>query len=169
MESQNTAPEKPLQNFLAPGADSETFRVRPGNVPESDDRRVRQFVPDQFREQGEMVILYQDDRIVGGGFFSDGLSESFVNRHIVVPIRRAERGPYMGDVTQGPETFVRKPVVVTGLLFRGYPDAANLIRGMLRRHTHMAARVHDIPIGRSVAMCDPHPGTGTHDRLQRRD
>ena len=75
----------------------------------------------------------------------------------------------MGDVTQGPETFVRKPVVVTGLLFRGYPDTANLIRGMLRRHTHMAARVHDIPIGRSVAMCDPHPGTGTHDRLQRRD
>src|SRR5207244_5206226 len=50
MEPKNTASQEPLQNFLAPGADPETFRVRPGDVPESNDRRVRQFVSDQFRK-----------------------------------------------------------------------------------------------------------------------
>ena len=91
----------------------------------------RQFVPDQFGS-GRNVILYwtTDCRWWLPG---DGLGESFVNRHIVIPIRRAERGPDVGDVTPRAKTFVREPVVVTasssGLSRRGESSYAGCSGG----------------------------------------
>src|SRR5260221_2756989 len=53
VESENAAPEETVDQLLAPGADAEGLRVRPGNVPERDDGRRRDALADHARQQRE--------------------------------------------------------------------------------------------------------------------
>ena len=78
-------------------------------------------------------------------------------------------GPHVGDVTQRPEPFVGEAVVVTGFLLRAEPDAAELIGRPLDGHGHPVVSIHDVAVGGAAAMRNPCPGTGAHDRFERRD
>ena len=42
MEADDRAAEQALEDLLAPRADAEDFRIRPRDMPEGDDRRLRQ-------------------------------------------------------------------------------------------------------------------------------
>src|SRR5256885_6791281 len=68
VKSQNTAAENTVEDRLAPRADSERFGVGPGDVPEGDDGRLRQALPDHAGQQREVLVLDQGDGIGGRGF-----------------------------------------------------------------------------------------------------
>src|SRR5258707_7351646 len=68
VKPQDAAAENPVDDRLAPRADPERLGVGPGNVPESDDGRFRQPLPDHARQQREVIVLDQDDGIGGLGF-----------------------------------------------------------------------------------------------------
>ena len=46
-----------------PGADAECLGVRPGDVPEGDDGGARQALPNHARQQSEVIVLHEDDRV----------------------------------------------------------------------------------------------------------
>jgi hypothetical protein len=63
VEPQDRAAEQSFQDLLAPGADAEDLGVGPGDVPEGDDGGAGQALPDHLGQQGEVIVLDQDQRI----------------------------------------------------------------------------------------------------------
>src|SRR5207249_9485848 len=59
VKSEDAAAEKPVDDRLAPRADSERLGVGPGVMPERDDGRLRQPFPDHAGQQREMIVLDQ--------------------------------------------------------------------------------------------------------------
>src|SRR2546422_2708135 len=72
-------------------------------------------------------------------------------------------------MAQRPQPLVRESIVVSGLLLRRQPHAAQLIGRLLRRHRHAGMLVHHLPIGGATAVCNPRARAGAHDRLHGRD
>ena len=64
MEAEDGAAEHALEQLLPPGTDAEGFGIGPGNVPERDDRGPGQDFADHPRQEGEMVVLHEDHRVV---------------------------------------------------------------------------------------------------------
>ena len=125
VEAEDAAAEQAVEQLVAPRADGERLRVRPGNVPERDDRRVRQPLADHPRQQREVVVLHQHDRVVGLRLGDDGVGEARVDLAVVLPVGRAERRPHVRDVAERPQALVGEAVVVAGLLLPREPDAAD--------------------------------------------
>src|SRR5688572_15223334 len=123
MESQDARSEEPQNDLLMPGADRDALGVGPGNVPERDDGRPRQPSADHGRRQGEVIVLYENDRILGIDLLAYGRGEFLVDSIVVFPVLRAERGPGVRHVAQWPDPFVGEPVVVALLLLFTEPDS----------------------------------------------
>ena len=68
-------------------------------------------------------------------------------------------------MAQRPESLVREAVVVARLLLGRQPDAAKLIRRLLRRHRHAGVLVRHLAIGGAAPVRDPGARAGAHDRL----
>src|SRR3954453_12656330 len=64
VKAENARAQHAIEQFLAERTDPELFGVGPRNVPEADDRRARQPLPDHARHQAEVIVLHQHDRIV---------------------------------------------------------------------------------------------------------
>ncbi len=79
VKAEDGAAEHALENLAPPRADSEGFRIRPGNVPEREDRRLGQLRADHRRHQREVIVLHQHDRIVAAGFLHDRVGEALVD------------------------------------------------------------------------------------------
>ena len=169
VEPENAAAQHAVEQLLAPRADGERFRIRPGNVPERDDRGRRQRLLDHPGQQGEMVVLDKHDGIGGLRLVDHGARERPVHPDVLLPVRRPEDGAHVGDVTQRPQSLVCEAIVVAGFLVLAQPDAAELIRRLLRRHAHAVVGIHDVPVGGPTTVGEPRAGTGAHDRLQGRD
>src|SRR5262249_30443756 len=56
--------EKMQQHLVLPRAYSEGFRVGPRNMPEQHDRGIRFALPDEPRQEREVIVLDQYNRIV---------------------------------------------------------------------------------------------------------
>ena len=102
VKADDRAAEQAVENLLAPRADAEDFRVRPRNVPEGDDRRFRQLLPDHARQQREVIVLDQHDRPFVARFRDDDIGEFLVHRLVHFPVRGAEDGPREDDVAERP-------------------------------------------------------------------
>ena len=63
VEAEDAAAEQAVEQLGAPRADRERLGVGPRDVPERDDRRVGQALADHPRQQREVVVLHQHDRI----------------------------------------------------------------------------------------------------------
>ena len=169
VEPENAAAQHAAQQFLAPRADAEGFRVWPGDMPEGDDGGARQTLADELRQQGEVVILDEDDRIVGVRRGDDLLGEALVDHLVVVPIRDAEHRAHVGDVAERPQPFVGEPVVVAFLFLLAQPDPLERVRRMFGRDADHVVFIYNKTVGRAAAMCDPGSRTGAHDRLDGGD
>ena len=134
MEPQNAAPEDTVDDRLAPRADSEGLCVGPGDVPEGDDGRFRQPLPDHAGQQREVIVLDEHDGVGGLRFAHHRVGEPAVDGDVGVPVRSAEDRARVRDVAQGPQAAVREPVVITGFLLLGEPDAPDPVGGPLGRH-----------------------------------
>src|SRR4051812_36643832 len=61
VKAENAAAEEAIEKLLAPRTDCEGFRIWPRDVPECDDRRRRQFLPDHSWHERQVVVLHQHD------------------------------------------------------------------------------------------------------------
>ena len=168
MEAEDRRAEHAVEHLLAPGQDAEGLGVRPRNVPEGDDGGAWQALAHHARQEREVVVLHQDDRVLGVRLVGDDLGEAAVHLLVVLPVGRAEHRPRMRDMAERPEAFVGEAVVVALLFFRRQPYAAYAVCRPLRRHHHVVVLVDCLAIGRARAVRDPGAGAGAHDRLERR-
>ena len=134
VKADNARAEHALEQSVAPRADPESFRVRPRNVPEHDDRRARQAVANEPGRECEVVVLDQHDRIVRIDFRADRVRESPVDRLIVLPVLATEDRARVRQMTQRPEALVGESVVVALLLFGRQPQTTEEIGLLARRH-----------------------------------
>ena len=169
VKSENAAPQEPFEDLSIPGTDGIAFRIAPGDVPKRHDRRVRQMVAHDLGHQGQMEILHEHDGVVGFGFLDDGQRKPFVDLLVLFPVRGSKDGTDMGQMTERPEPFVGKSVVVAVFFLRRHPNPPDLVCRVIRRDADMAARIDDLAVGRAAAMRDPHAGAGTHNRFQSCD
>jgi hypothetical protein len=89
----------------------------PGYVPEHDDGGPGKPLADEPGRECEVVVLHQDDRVLGIYLLAHRIHEPPVDRLVVLPVLAAEDRTGMRNVAKGPEALVGKPVVVALLLF----------------------------------------------------
>ena len=124
VEAEDAAAEQPFEQLVAPRADAEALGVRPGDVPEGEDRRARQPLADQPRREREVVVLHEDDRVVGVDLVARRRrAKRSVDLLVVLPVLAAEDRPRVRDVAERPEPLVGEAVVVALLFLRREPDA----------------------------------------------
>src|SRR5689334_3311465 len=111
MESENTRPEHPLEEFFAPGANAEAFGVRPGDMPEHDHCCPRKPFANEPRHETEVVVLNEDDRVIRVDFVAERVREFAVHGAVVFEVRATKDWTRVCDVTERPESLVREAVV----------------------------------------------------------
>ena len=162
-------PRRPSRSSLLHGQIAKASGLGHGNVPERDDRRVGQALADHPRQQREVVVLHEHDRIARRRLVDDRVGEFLVDRAIVFVVTGAEGRAHVRDVAQRPQTFVGEPGVVAGFLLLGEPDAADLVERMPRRHLDPVAAVDGVAVGRAAAVRDPRARARAHHGLERGD
>src|ERR1700682_4600276 len=91
VEADQVGAEHPVNQVALPGADAEDLRIGPGNMPENGDPGVRARFLDHAGEQGEMIVLGQNDgRLDAFHFFEKGVGETPIDLLIGDPVLRAE-------------------------------------------------------------------------------
>ena len=143
VEAEDRAAEHALEDFPPPGTDAEGLGVRPGDVPEGQDGRPGQAGANHRRQQREVVVLHQDDRILAAGLGDDGIGEALVDGPVVLPVGFPEHRAHMGDMTQRPHAFVGEAVVVAPLLLGAEPDAPQDVFVAPGRHADPVVPVDD--------------------------
>jgi hypothetical protein len=147
--------EQAVEQLDAPWADRERFRIGPRDVPERDDGGLRQALADQARQEGEVVVLHEDDRVVAHRFLHDGVRELRVDRAVLLPVRGAEQRAHVRDVAQRPQSFVGKAFVIARDLLLAQPEPAEVIRGAFGRHCDAVAAIDGLAVGAAAAVRDP--------------
>jgi hypothetical protein len=132
VEPDHVGPQDPLEDLLAPRTDAERLGVGPGDVPEDADAEVGPGRLEERRDEGELVVLYQDRRRRVADLVEDGVSEAPVGGDVALPLGGAELRPLVRQVAQGPEALVGESVVVALLLLACEPDAAEGVAGVVR-------------------------------------
>jgi hypothetical protein len=127
VEADDAAAQQPVEDLVAPRADAEALGVGPGDVPEGEDGGAGQPLADEPGGEGEVVVLHEDDGVLGVGLLPDRLGEAGVDGDVVLPVLLAEGGAGVREVAQRPEALVGEAVVVALLLLRGEPDPAQVV------------------------------------------
>ena len=169
VKAEDRAAQQTFEQQLFPRADAERFCVRPGNVPERDDRCIGQQVANHARRQREVIVLDEHHRVVGPRFVRHGFGEPPIDLLIIVPIFFAKDRWDEHDVAQRPESFVGQAEVVAVLFLIGQPDSAEFVRGRIGRDIDARVRVDRVAVGRAPAVGDPRAAAGAHDGLERRN
>ena len=169
LEAEDAASEQAFENLVAPGADAHALGVGPGDVPEDNDGGGGKALADHGRSEGEMIVLHQDDGVLGIHFAADGVSEFLIDGAVEAPIFGAEDGPRMSHMAKRPESFVGEAVVVALLFLFGEPDTADVIGLLSGGHADMIVTVHGFAVGAAAAVSYPNTGAGAHDGLERGD
>ena len=148
-------PEQAVEHLLAPGQDAEGLGVGPGDVPEGDDGGVRQALAHQARQQREVVVLHQDDRVLGARLVGHHLGEAPVHVLVVLPVGRAEHRA----------ACARCGRAATGLRWRSRSSSpapppprarrAGCGSRMVGRHHHVVVLVDRLAVGVARAVRDP--------------
>src|ERR1700685_1494344 len=120
VKSNQVGAEHSVNQFPLPRADAKRLRVRPGNVPEDCNPSIRTFALNQSRNEREMVVLQQQQRLLEiGHLFERSIGKLLIDLAISLPVRRTEDRASVRDVTQRPQPFIREAEVITFLFFFG--------------------------------------------------
>lgn len=114
-----------VDQFFVRGADTQSFGIGPGTVPEHDGcgpGKPRVIQPKSVREA---VVLHQDDRVFGVDLAIERPHELRLDGLVLTPIVGPEHRPIVGDVAEGPEPLVGEPVVAFVFLSRGRSRSPN--------------------------------------------
>ena len=95
------------------------------------------------------------------------ISEPGIDGAILGPVVRSKNRTHVGNVTQRPQAFVRKPVVVVPFLLRGKPDTPERIGFLAGGHAHAIMFVDDGSISIAGSVGDPGAAAFTHQGVER--
>ena len=109
VEAEDGAAEQPVDDFLPPRADAESLGVWPRNVPERDDRGARQALAEHARQQREVIVLHEHDRVVAVRLLDDGVGEALIDREILRPVRSRKVGRTKAMWQSGQRPSLAKP------------------------------------------------------------
>src|SRR5262245_7640887 len=98
VKTQNCAPQKSIDDLLAPGADAKSLRIGPGDMPERQDGGIGQPLADHSRQESEVIVVHQNNRVITARLIHYYVGEALVDRHVLIPILLAKRRPHKGDV-----------------------------------------------------------------------
>src|SRR5882757_1409664 len=90
-------------------------------------------------------------------FFRDCIGESSIHLVVVFPVRGAKCRASMGHMTERPQTFIGKAVVISFLFFRAEPDATERIARIVWRNLQPVMTVYGFSVSISAAL--RHPGS----------
>ena len=170
VEAEDAAAEQPVEQLVAPRADRERLGVRPGDVPERDDRRVA------AAARGSSAAAARSDSPAPA---RPGrrccASSTTASANLALTARycsqsaRAERRPHVRDVAQRPQALVGEAVVVARLLLGVSQMRRSWYAGSLGRHRDAVVRVDGLAVGAAAAVRDPGARARAHHRLERGD
>ena len=64
------------------------------------------------RQQREVIVLDQHDRVVAARLGHDGVGEALVDRAVLLPVAFAEHRPHVSDMAKRPQALVGEAVVI---------------------------------------------------------
>ncbi len=166
VERQQVVAEQPVEDGLLPRADAERLGVRPRDVPELAHHRVGPHLLDHPRQQREVVVLHEDNRLGVADFVEHGIGEAPVDLDVLAPVAVVEHRARVGDVAQRPQGAVGQAVVVAVLLARRQPHPPQGVGRIVGRHAETAARVRRLAIAGAAAVRDPGAAARPHHRIE---
>ncbi len=170
VEADDVGAQHAVQQFLLPRADFEGLGIRPRDVPEHRDARVRPRFLDEPRQEGEVVVLHEDDRPLDiVHLVEHGVGELPVHLPVVLPVVHAEDRTRVRDVAQRPESFVREAEVVALFFLGGQPHAPQRVPRAIGRHANAPSGVDHLAIRVAGGVRDPGAVARHEHRLERRD
>src|SRR5208283_4022708 len=99
VEADEVGAQQSIQQFPLPGADGKGFRCRPWDVPKNGYPRIRSFPLDHSGQQREMIVLYQDDGLLGTfHFFKQSVGEFAIDVLVLLPVVCAKDRTRVGDM-----------------------------------------------------------------------
>src|SRR6185437_16609029 len=101
--------------------------------------------------------------------FRNGVGESSIHLVVVFPVRRAKRRTGMRHMTERPQTFIGKAVIVSLLFFRIEPDATERIARIVRRNLQPVMTVYGFSVSISASLRHPGSIAGAKYRLKCRN
>jgi hypothetical protein len=161
VERHHVGAEQPEQDLLPPGQAREDVRRRPGHVQKEPNRLIGQPLPDQLRDEHEVVVVDPGERarpLAERGQRAFG--EDGVERLVALPPGALEAWFLDRVVQQRPQRRVGEPVVVVAELRGGQPDG--------QQPDVEPGSVGGIPFGTAVP-ADPRALVARHHRPQRGD
>ncbi len=162
------AAQHPFQDLFLVGTDRKYLRIGPGDVPEQGDGRIRPFLFDHLRQEREVIVLDEDERLGRRQFLEKAFGEFFVDLPVHLPVGLPEDRPRVGDMTQRPQPLVGKPVVIPFLFLLGQPDPLEDVPLIPGRDPELVPGVDEPPVGVSAAVRHPGPSAGPQDGIDRR-
>jgi len=135
-------------------------------VPELSDHKVGTCGLKEAGQQGEVVVLDEDERRPTLGLFEDGVGEASVDGMVSFPVLGLEGGPCVDLMAHGPERAVGETVVIALLLGAGEPNAAKDVAGIVGRNAYATAEVDNDAVGVAGAVRDPGASAGLHDGVE---
>src|SRR5580693_9277965 len=103
-----------------------------------------------------MVILHEDHRVIHSThFFKEHFGEPGIHALVTAPVASAKNRTGMCDVTERPQAFVAKTLIVLCFFFRAEPHPAQCIAPFLRRNAQTIVLIHEEGIFTAASMCDP--------------
>ncbi len=162
--------EQPVEDVALPGADAERLGIRPRNVPEDADARVRPRLLDHPRQEREVIVLHEHHRARRAlDLLDHGFGELPVRFAIARPVGLAEQGPRVRDVAERPHALVGEAVVVAFFFLGRQPDAAQRVLGVVGRHAEAIPVVDPLAVGVAGTVRDPRARARPQHGLERRD
>ena len=156
VEADQVRAEQSIHEFALPWTDSESLRIRPGDMPENGHARVGAFVFDHARQQREMIVLHQNERLLRiRDLLEHRIGEFTIDLLVVFPVLRAKDRPRVRDMAKGPEPLVGEPEVVAVFLFMAQPYASERILRLSGRHAQPIVFVDRFAIGIAAGLGNP--------------
>src|SRR5277367_168027 len=106
-------------------------------MPKNCDARVGAKTLYHLRKQSEVVVLHeQQGRFGSRHFLSHSFGKFLVCSLVALPVGGAKNWASVGDVAEGPQTFVGEAIVVAFFLFLRKPDAAERVFRLVGGNTN---------------------------------
>ena len=103
MEPDQVRSQQSVEQLALPRTDAERFRVRPRDMPEHADARVRTALLDHPRQQREVIVLHDHDRLLHvAHLVPERVGELLVDALVLLKIGGAKDRPGMRDMAKRP-------------------------------------------------------------------
>ena len=149
------------------GQASDDLGVRPRDVPEQRDAQVGTRLAQVPGHEREVIVLEHDERGLIAHLLEDRLGEAAVHIAIALPLLATEARPHVGDVAQRPEPAVCEAGIVEFVVFRGEPNAPQVVARRVGRTANAVVGIDDAGVGRAAAMSHPGATQGLHHGVER--